>query len=295
MATKNPKTPKTTALVPWEQEMANRAARVKQTEKPWGSFKKISTQGGQLKIDDELVEGNSLRVVVVGWLHENQWYDKPFDPRTPAVPACYAFSDPGADDPEASMVAHAEAERPQGGPAVDEGGANGNPCENCWANVMGSADVGRGKACKNIRRIMVVTEDALESAEALEAAEMRTMNIPVMSTRYWAKFANKVADEMSRDPAGVVCEIALQPDAKSQFVVNFEFQELVNFDQALWTAMEAKRGEAMKALQTPYPKEADIQQTQQPLRPQGRAAKVMAPAKKAPPAGKVQPAKRGKF
>lgn len=289
-----------TAIVPWEQEMANRAAKAKKQEVPFSSFKKISTQGGVLKVDDEVVEGNSLRIVVLGALHENQWYRGAFDPRKPTVPNCYAFSNPEDEEnkPEDTMVAHPEAEEPQGGEAPDVGGANGNPCEGCWANVMGSADTGRGKACKNIRRLMITTEDALESAEALADAEMRSLNVPVMSTRHWSKFVNKVADEMSRDYSGVVCELSVVPDPKSQFVLQFEFVELINFDQALWTAMEAKRAEAMKALQTPYPKQADLDaQAQTPMRPTGRAAQMMkgAAAKKGAAAAKSAPARKGKF
>jgi len=288
-----------TALVPWEQEMANRAKKAKKQEVPYSSFKKISTQGGVLKVDDEAVEGNSLRIVVIGALHENQWYRGAFDPRSPTVPGCYAFNDPSneEDEPENTMVAHAEAEEPQGGDDLDEGGANGNPCSGCWANVMGSADTGRGKACKNIRRLAVVTEDALESAEALADAEVRMLNVPVMSVRHWSKFVNKVADEMDRDYSGVVCELAVVPDPKSQFVLTFEFQELVNFDQKLWTAMETKRADALKALLSPYPKQADLdaQKQAQPVRPVGRAAQALARGKKAAAAGKKAPARTGKF
>lgn len=289
-----------TALVPWEQEMANRANKAKKQEIPYSSFKKISTQGGQLRVDDEPIQDNSLRIVVIGSLHENQFYSKPFDPRNPTVPDCYAFNDPANEDekPEDTMVAHAEAENPQGQEDREDEGANGNPCSGCWANVMGSADTGRGKACKNIRRLAVITEDALESAESLADAEVRMLNVPVMSTRNWSKFVNKVADEMNRDYSGVVCELAVVPDPKSQFVLTFEFQELINFDQELWNAMEAKRADAMKALQSPYPKQADLdaQKAAQPARPVGRGMPARgAAAKKGATVTKSAPAKRGKF
>lgn len=272
-----------TAIIPWEQEMANRAKKAAKHEVPFSSFKKISTQGGILKVDDEAIPDNNLRVVVIGALHENQYYSQPFDPRNPTVPDCYAFNQPEDEDnkPEDTMFAHAEAENPQGQEEPGTDGANGNPCSTCWANVMGSADVGRGKACKNIRRLALVTEDALESAEALANAEVRMLNVPVMSTRNWAKFVNKVADDMSRDYSGVVATLAVVPDPKSQFVLTFEFEELINFDQELWTAMEAKRAEAMAALNSAYPKQADLdaQKAAKPVRPVGRAAQAMAAAK----------------
>lgn len=292
-----------TALVPWEAEMAARAERAKKQEVPYSAFKKLSTQGGILKVDDEPVEGNSLRIIVIGSLHENQYYSGPFDPRAPTVPDCYAFNDPDAEGkPEETMHAHPEAENPQGQEDPNEQeGAAGNACEGCWANVMGSADTGRGKACKNIRRLALVTEDALESAEALADAEVRMLNVPVMSVRNWSKFVNKVADEMSRDPSGVVVELSVVPDPKSQFVLHFDFQELVNFDQPMWEAMEVKRADVMKSLLSAYPKQADLDaqkaaQPARPVRPVGKAAQAMKRvAAKGAAAKKAAPARTGKF
>jgi hypothetical protein len=299
MATKKP-TAKSTALVPWEQEMAARASKSAKQEKPMSSFKKISTRGGQLTIDDEAVEGNELRIVVLAALHENQYYDAPFDPRSPTVPKCFSFSDPEAENPEEAMAPHPEAEHPEGTEEPGEGSHEGN-CGDCWANRMGSADVGRGKACKNIRRLAVVTEDALDSAADLADAEMRTLNVPVMSGKNWGKFVRSIADDMSRDYAGVVCTLKVKPDPKSQFVLTFEFAELINFDQELWTAMEKRRKEAFEVLNNPYPKQSDLDQAEaKPVRPTGRMAQAMAKKAPAGKAGakapvKAVPTKRGKF
>lgn len=275
------KASKSTAVVPWEQEMANRAARAAKTEKVIGATKRIGIRGGIMTIDDEPIEDNELRAIVLVGIHENQYYDKPFDSKNPTVPVCYAFSDPDAEgNPDDSMAPHEEAEGKQG----DDNGL----CANCWANQMGTADVGRGKACKNVRRLMLITEDALESAEALREAEVRSLGVPVMSTNNWAKFVNKINDEMSRPPYGVICKIKVVPDAKSQFKVTFAFEELVNFDQDLWEAMQAKVAEVSKEIVAPYPKQSDLDaQNAAPVRPQGRMAQRMAAqnaAKK--PAGK---------
>lgn len=297
--TKAPGKPVGTALVPWEEEMANRAKRAAKQEVPYSSFKKISTQGGILKVDDEAIEGNELDIVVIGALHENQWYRQAFDPRNPTVPNCYAFNDPNADEetkPEDTMVAHAEAEEPQGGPDIDEGGANGNPCNDCWANRMGSADTGRGKACKNIRRLAIVTEDAIEDAESLNNAEMRMLNVPVMSTFGWSKFVNSVANDMSRDYSGVVATLKLVPDPKSQFRLEFTFKSLIQFDQGLWTAMEKKRAEAMGVLLSAYPKQADLDANKAAAAPPARGGRAaQARAAQAGSKGAKAPGRQGKF
>lgn len=272
-----------TALMPWEDEMRNRAQRTAKAEAVTGLTKRLSTRGGILAIDETPLEDNELRVIIIGYVHENQYYTEAYNPNTPTVPSCYAFSEPDAEDPEGGMAPHEEAEGKQG----DDNGL----CAACWANQMGSADVGRGKACKNIRRLAVITEDALESAEALRDAEVRMLNVPVMSVKNWSKFANAINDDMARPPEAVVCLIKVVPDAKSQFQITFKFEELINFDQELWDAMNKKRDEVNKELIAPYPKQADLAAAQ-PVKPQGRMSRAM--SKKGPPA-KVAPAKRGKF
>lgn len=258
-ATKKPGT----AIVPWEAEMAARAQKAAKQEKPVGSYKNISIRGGFLKVDDELVEDNELDIVVIAALHENQFYTEKFNPDNPTVPVCYAYSDPEAEDPEDGMKPHEEAEEPQH-----------DNCHECPNNQFGSADTGRGKACKNVRRLMVVTADAIEDAETLGEAEMRRLNVPVMSGKNWGKFVRAVADDVGRDYAGVVCKLRVKPDPKSQFVLLFDFVEKIDFDSELWAALEKKREEAFTALQQPYPKAEELaQRAEQRMVPQGRLAK----------------------
>lgn len=281
-----------TALVPWEEQMRSRANRVKQTEKPMSFSKRISTQGGILNIDGDAVADNEMEVIVIGWMHENQLYNGDYTPGTPTVPVCYAFNDPTNEDadPEDTMGANPKCDIPQGTdewvPEQDEENY-GNACKDCWANKMGTAEKGRGKACKNIRRLMVVTPDALESAETLEAAEMRGISIPVMSVKYWTKFANSIADDLQRDPSCVVARLYIERDPKAQFVIKFDFTEQIEFTQELWEAMEKKRAAAMTELAMPYPRQADLEA------PAKTPARKMIPIKSAK--GAEPGARKGKF
>ena len=266
--------------------MAAAATKQASVERPVGLTKAISTRGGILSIDETPVPGNELDVVVMVAVHENQLFEGPFNPNVPQVPKCYAFGDTEADDPEGSMAPHEQAKEAQG----DDNGL----CANCWANQMGSADVGRGKACKNVRRLAVVTSDALESPEDLEVAEVRILKVPVMSTKGWATYVrSKLAEEVLRPYYGVVTTIKVVPDAKSQFKITFQFKELINFDGPLYDAMKAKIREITPNLIAPYP-ELEEQEAptargrQQQMRPQGRVAETMnrVAAKKAPVAAK---------
>jgi hypothetical protein len=280
------KTSKSTALVPWEQEMKAAAQRQSSVEKPVGLTKSISTRGGILSIDESAVPGNSLDVVVLVSVHENQMFDGPYNPNVPQVPTCYAFGDPESDEPEENMAPHEKAKSPQE-----------SKCAGCWANEMGSADTGKGKACKNVRRLAVVTSDALDSAAELETAEVRTLKVPVMSVKNWANYVRtKLGDELERPTWGVVTTISVVPDAKSQFKINFAFKELVNFDQGLYDAMKSKIREVTPNMVAPYPElEEEAPPARggrggrgaaQPMRPTGRAAQAMERNSKAAPAAK---------
>lgn len=272
MATKKPVT--TRALAPWDAEMAAAAARQAKAEKPVGGMKSISTRGGMMSIDKQPIKGNELRCVILGSVLTNEYFTDAFDPDTPQAPACYAFGDHTLEDPEPSMAPHAEAEDKQS-----------DRCSSCHMNEYGSADKGRGKACKNVRRLALVTEDALESADAMMEAEMRTLKVPVMSVQHWSQYVReKLADEVGRPYFGVVTRVYIVPDAKSQFRIKFEFAELITFDQELYEALQKRCKGALQMLTSPYPKFSEKEEEEAPAPRRGAAAKkapAKAPAKSA--------------
>lgn len=265
------------AVILWESEM--KAAAVKQAagEKVFDGVKRIQIQSGFMMIDGEQVKDNKLDVVILGAVHLNEWYETAYNSAKPTVPSCYAYSDNKLDDPEGSMQPSDNVENKQGG---EDG-----KCAGCWANAMGTADTGRGKACKNGRRLVMVTEDMLESAEALRDAEERTLGVPVMSGKNWAKYVKDVlAAELGRPYYGVVTTISVVPDPKSQFQIKFAFKQLIDFTQETWDAMKAKVASVESSIVSPFPKQSDLDD-KAPAKPAGRTA----PGKPAP--GKASPAK----
>lgn len=284
MATrKGASAPKTTALALWEQQMAEAVTKQAASEKP-STFKAISTRGGVLTVDDSPVPGNEMDVVVLASIHENQYFTVSFNPDKPAIPVCYAFSE--VDGPEEGMAPHAEV--------VDKQADDNGLCAACWANQMGSADVGRGKACKNVRRMAVIPADALDSADALEEAEARMLKVPVMSVRGWAAYVReKLGEELKRPSWGVVTTIKLVPDPKSQFRVVFSFKELVNFDQGLYDAMQKKIKVVADSLTAPYvPMEeepAPPPRGRRPTQAPARGRPAQAPARGRPAQAPVKP------
>jgi len=273
-AKKSPPASTTRAVALWDEELAAAAKKQAAVEKPIGLFKRLNISGGVLMIDDKKVPGNEIEVIVLCATHENQWYNKPYNPAVPAVPACYAFGDPTLEEPEGQMAPDDSVEDKQG----DDNGL----CANCWANKMGSAETGKGKACQNVRRMIVTTPDALESAEALKNAETRMFKVPVMSVRNWVKYVHELEESIHRPSYGAVTKISVVPDQKSQWQVLFEFVELVNFDAELYGAMKKRVSDETKNLLSPYPK-LEEQEEQAPRR--GTSKVAMPQNGKAAPAG----------
>jgi len=274
MATKKPAAAKkstSTALTLWEQEMAGAAVAQAETEQVTGSFKSISVKGGILSVDDNAIDDNELCVVVLAAVHENQLYEDDYDPSAPATPICYAFGKTDKD-----MVPHEEAPNKVS-----------DSCEGCPNNEWGSADKGRGKACKNVRRLLCVSADAIESADSLMEAEARMLKLPVMSVKNWSAYVkNTLGDEIKRPAYGVVTRIKVVPDAKSQFRVQFHFEELVDFDDELYAAMKKKVAEAEKTIANAYP-------VFEPEEKPARGGKRVIPIKQAAKPAAKAPAKKG--
>jgi hypothetical protein len=280
-----------TSLTLWEQRMGAAVTKQAASEKS-STFKSISIQGGVLSVDDVQVANNEMLVVILASAHENCYYDVPFNADKPAIPACFAFSE--VDGTEEGMAPHEDAVNKQS-----------EDCAGCEFNVMGSADVGRGKACRNIRRLAVIAADGIESADALDEAEVRMLKIPVMSTRGWAAYVKeKLGTEIQRPTWGVVSKVKVVPTKKA-FGVTFAFEELVNFSQPLFEAMERKIKSASESLIAPY---TPIPEEEEPaprgrakvaaktVKPTGRMAEAMAKSTaKQGAANKAAPAKKAKY
>ncbi len=267
-----------TALTLWDEEMAGAAIAQAATEVDNSGFKSLSTRGGILSVDDNAVDDNELRVIILASTHENQFYEGDYDPEVKATPICYAFG-----DSELTMQPHEDSPAKQS-----------EQCDGCEFNEWGSADKGKGKACKNIRRLVCVTEDAVESPEQLLEAEARMLKVPVMSVKNWSAYVKRVLEEEAKRPSyGVITRIKLVPDAKSQFKIQFHFEGLVDFDSELYAAMKKRAKDAQDTIGSAYP-------VFEPEEKPARGGRKVIPIKKVAPAAKgkaapakASPAKRG--
>jgi len=276
MATRKKADKNTTALVPWDAEMAEAAERGAAQEKPVGDFRAIKISGGVMTVDDVPVPGNTLRCVVLTALPENKYYASKFVAGEGSAPDCYAFGDLDADDPEESMAPHEAAANKQ----------HDGDCAGCPMNQWGSADVGKGKACKNVRRLAVITEDSLEDADSIEAAEVRTLSVPVTSVKNWKAYVRNKLPEIKRPSYGVITTITVTPDPKTQFKVGFSLGGVIDFTADTYGAIKAKVAAARKDIVAPYPEKVEDAPPQQRGRGGGKVRLPQAPKTAKKPRGK---------
>lgn len=229
-------------------EMAKYAKDEAAAERP--SVSKISLRGGMLAYQGSPIANNVLPCIVLVAAHRNAYYDKPFDPNNLANPVCFALSEDGED-----MLAHEnvpdenvpddDKEKPRLEPAT-------RSCDGCAMNAWGSDPKGgRGKACKETRRLVLLPASALNSVEDAMKAELAILDCPVTSGKNYSNFVNGLAASANVPPWIVVTNVSTERDAKTQFKVTFTPMNIVA-DPAIIDVLRKKREEAMRLALMPY-------------------------------------------
>lgn len=246
---KKPIKEESTALVKWDEELADAAAEQTAVSTKGGGGNFISLKSGVMSYQGEDIPENTLRAVVLDFIYENQFYEGRFDPDARSSPVCYAFS-----RDEDDMAPHDESAEPQS-----------SACEGCEHNEFGSADTGRGKACKNVVRLALIPEDALDDLEALDAEQVVYLKVSVTSKQNWDKYYKKYCHGAAgkRPTYFYVTEISVVPDAKSQFKVNFNAVDNLKDREtgsAEFKALKKKTSGMGDDIIFTYPKPEEIEQ-----------------------------------
>lgn len=226
----------------WKERLAADAKAAAAKERP--SVSKISLRAGQLKYGDTPVKGNVLPCIVLLAAHRNTYYTSAFDPNNLANPACFAVSVDGEQ-----MEAHENVPNEN---VPDFDARQVRSCQGCPKNEWGSDPKGgRGKACKEGRRLIILPADAADSAESARAAEMAIIDIPVTSGKNYSNFVNGLAAAAGVPPWAAVTNVSTQPDAKTQFKVTFTPTSVIE-DEAVLEALHVRMAEAERIALQPY-------------------------------------------
>jgi hypothetical protein len=102
-------------------------------------------------------------------------------------------------------------------------------CAGCPKDQWGSAsNGGRGKACSEKRRLLIMTADSVTSPESVGISEVSALRIPVTSVKGYATYLQTVATATARPLTGVITKISLVPDPKTQFRLQFSFVKAID-------------------------------------------------------------------
>jgi hypothetical protein len=217
-----------------------------------GAF--ISFKGGRLSYQGNPIKGDELDVVVLDSVLENCYYGGEYDPDNPQPPVCYAFG-----RTEEEMAPHANSSAPQS-----------EKCAGCPMNEFGSAEKGKGKACKNVRRLGLIPGDNL-SPEGVKTAEIAYAKLPVTSVKGWAAYVRALSTLDKVPPLGAVTTIGVVPDDKSQFRVTFNKSAII--PEKVLGAVFARHDSLKDEIMFPYPSPTAEEPPAKTKKPAGKRAK----------------------
>lgn len=229
--------PTTTALAlpeEWESKLALQAKDEAAVEQP--GVQAFSLRAGVLSYNGQAMPDNKIRVIVLASSFERALFISKFDPNAITPPLCFALSEDGNE-----MAPHDGSYKKQS-----------ELCAICEHNVWGSdtnSPSGKGKACKETRRLACIPEDALTNGISKAAVAM--LRVPVTSVIKWSHYVHEVSAVSKRPVWTIVTEISVEANPKTQFMVNFNAVDAIN-DVNQLRALEDSRTRAMQMIMSPY-------------------------------------------
>jgi len=227
-----PATGKQVAVGSWRE----RAAKSVQTGKaasallPSQSGNFLSFRNGVLTLGGVKLP-NPLDMVILAYGPERVYYARPYQADSQATPDCYSFD---------GNAPHERAATPQH-----------DHCASCHQNEFGTAENGKGKACKEGARFIAIDAASLESLERIATATLVQGRLSVLNSKGFKSYVS-VFEELGSPIWSTVSRLTVQPDSKSQYATLFQS---VTTDMAddLLDALAARIDEAEKLMSQPYP------------------------------------------
>jgi len=231
----------------WEEQMALDAKEEYQEESKvsGGSIVTLSTKDKRFSLgDDDL--GSEIDVVVADSAFEHAYYDRPYDEDNPSPPACFAIG-----KVEKDLVPHPDSPKPQH-----------DNCKDCPWNEFESAAVGKGKACKNKRRLALFAH----GDDGLSTEQMVILPIAPTGLKNYAIYAKGVNAKLKRPTYAVVTTMAFS-DKKSYPIVTHKMHSILEKDDV--DRVFKHKGQVEDILLEPY----DVSSYEEPVQKKKAAKK----------------------
>lgn len=212
----------------WKNELAKYATDDIARE-PAGTGTQISVRGGKFQYQGAVLEA-PMHVVILDDVFENAWYDSPFDPDNPTPPACYAVNSVRED------IA----------PAEDSPKPQADTCAECEFNKFGSAERGKGKACRNGRKAAIISADEIGDVEEIQKSEPAFIKISPTGLRLFAGYKKKIQKTLKLPLFAVVTEMDFDEEEDYPLIVPKFHKEIS--DRNIVQALIEKRNECSDEL-----------------------------------------------
>ncbi len=191
-----------------------------------GGGASISIKGKVFTFKGEAL-ADPLKVIVLDYCLENAYYDAEYDPEDPVPPACFAI---GKEKKHEHLTPDETSPRQQH-----------ESCDSCEYQQWGSAEKGRGKACKNNVRLAVISADVKKlDAAYIEGAEVAFMRLPPTSVKHISGHITRLTERMGIPIFGAVTTLTFEESAATPVVIPSFETELANDDKLMNAIMDKR-------------------------------------------------------
>ncbi len=267
-----PKPSTSTEVMSYKDRMAALVAQTKKAEAPAGGF--ISTKGSRLSVGDVRLPNDTIRAIVIEYRKDNEFYPNAYVAGQSAAPICSAIVRPQEiltpwrkpredDDPE--NVTYDEATGLVSD-SVDPQVPAGHGCDSCrmleWGSaklIKGKQGSGKGKACRESRRLHLLAADQCTTPEDAARAPFMTLIPPPTSLDNFKRFANEVSTVLGLPVFAAVVDITLVPDDAYMFTIQYKIVEAIK-DEGILNAL-LTRHEQLSGKHITPPKPSDDDDT----------------------------------
>ena len=177
----------------------------------------IGTKGKVFTLPNGASSDGPMRCVVLDWVTANTYFEGIYNPKDVKPPVCFAIAREPAN---AAPSEHAPEKQSTEG------------CKECAKNQWGSdPQGGKGKACKNTRRLLIVPSDATADTPPW------VISVSPTGLKHFDKFVNTLAD-VGTHPIEVVTDIFFEA---SEAFPTLRFKAVDKHDnlETMWHLKEA--------------------------------------------------------
>lgn len=194
----------------------------------------IKTKGAHFNVGGQAL-GTELDCIVLGTVIVNAKFAGKFSPDNPKPPVCWSV---GTD---------AKAMKPMGVESLRESKA----CDTCPLNQFGSDEAGgRGKVCRNLRRLAVIPLMGEPTPGEIAGAEILLLSVPPTSLKSWGWYVRALEGKHAA-PQAVVTAVKIVEDERIK--QGFVFLPRSVLSVECIKAVLARMQDATKVLALPFP------------------------------------------